>query len=181
VAGGDGSDGVRWLKRILGGRRAAEPYRPLYAAVVAQARAPRWYREGGVADTLDGRFDMLSTVLAVVLLRLETLGVAGQEPAARLAELFIADMDGQLRQQGMGDLVVGKHVGRMMAQLGGRLSALREAMATEGALAPALDRNIHRAPDAPPATRARLAQDVRALGERVGRLELPALLAGQLA
>ena len=45
---------------------------------------------------------------------------------ADLTDRFIADMDGSLRQDGVGDQVVGKHIGRMMAALGGRLGAYRE-------------------------------------------------------
>jgi cytochrome b pre-mRNA-processing protein 3 len=36
-------------------------------------------------------------------------------------------MDATLRQIGIGDYVVGKHVGRMMSALGGRLAAFRAA------------------------------------------------------
>ncbi|MEI4584072.1 hypothetical protein WAC45_27695, partial [Klebsiella pneumoniae] len=53
-------------------RREAEAAFPLYDAVVARAREPHWYLDGGVPDTLDGRFDMVAAVLAMVLLRLET-------------------------------------------------------------------------------------------------------------
>ena len=103
------------FKRLLGGRRDARPLVPLYDAIVRAARQPHWYVEGQVPDTLDGRFDMVSTMLSLVLLRLEALGEPAREPSARLTELFVTDMDGQLRQHGIGDLVVGKHVGRMMS------------------------------------------------------------------
>lgn len=168
-------------RRIFGGHDAARALAPLYAGIVAEARAPRWYADRGVADTLDGRFDMVSTVLALVLIRLERLGEPGREPAARLAELFITDMDGQLRQEGIGDLVVGKHIGRMMGQVGGRFDAYRTALAGGGDWSAALDRNIHRAADAAPATRAMLEQDVRTLAERIGRLDLATLIGGRLA
>src|SRR5512146_374352 len=63
----------------------------LYNAVVAEARQPAWYREGGVADTMDGRFAVLSTLAARATLRLED----GEEEAVRhsvaLTESFIAD------------------------------------------------------------------------------------------
>jgi cytochrome b pre-mRNA-processing protein 3 len=48
---------------------------------------------------------------------------------ALLTELFVEDMDGQLRESGVGDVVVGKHIGKLMAVLGGRLGALRAALA----------------------------------------------------
>src|SRR3546814_15113775 len=48
-----------------------EARRPLWQAVVATARAPHWYEAGGVPDTLDGRFDMVCLILALVLHRLD--------------------------------------------------------------------------------------------------------------
>jgi cytochrome b pre-mRNA-processing protein 3 len=61
-------------------------------------------------------------------------------------------MDGQLRERGIGDIVVGKHVGKMMGALGGRLRALRDGLAA-GSLDEMIDRNIYRG--APPADQAR--------------------------
>jgi cytochrome b pre-mRNA-processing protein 3 len=112
------------------GRRTRErdALQPLYDAVVARARDPFWYREGQVPDTLDGRFDMLAAMMAIVLIRLET--EAGEEAklnSVLLTELFVEDMDESLHQIGIGDYVVGKHVGKMMSALGGRLGAFRQA------------------------------------------------------
>ncbi|OYW88613.1 MAG: ubiquinol-cytochrome C chaperone [Sphingobium sp. 32-64-5] len=115
---------------------------PLYHAVVARGRAVHWYVEGAVPDTLDGRFDMIAAILSLVLIRLETADKPRE--SVWLTELFIDDMEGQLRQIGVGDVVVGKHVGRMVSALGGRLSAYREALAHDGDLATALARNLYR-------------------------------------
>lgn len=121
----------------------------LYEAVVARARQPHWYVAGGVPDTIDGRFDMVAAVMSMVLLRLERDVDTAAELSASLAECFIEDMDGQLRQQGVGDIMVGKHIGRMMGMLGGRLGAYRDGIAA-GAIDAALVRNVWReqAPDA---------------------------------
>jgi cytochrome b pre-mRNA-processing protein 3 len=114
------------LKSIFGEAKQRAPLEPLYRAIVARGREPAWYREGKVPDTIDGRFDMIAAILALVLLRLEAEGEAGRDPSVLLTELFIDDMDGTLRQIGIGDYVVGKHVGRMMSALGGRIAAFRE-------------------------------------------------------
>lgn len=121
---------------------------PLYRAIVAAGRDPGWYRDGQVADSMDGRFDMLAAVTALVLLRLEAEGEGGRPPSVLLAELFIDDMDATLRQIGIGDYVVGKHVGKMMGALGGRLTAFRAARAGEGDFTAAVSRNIFH--DSPP-------------------------------
>ncbi|WBO22642.1 ubiquinol-cytochrome C chaperone family protein [Sphingomonas abietis] len=151
---------------------------PLYNAIVAAARLPHWYLDGRVPDTLDGRFDMVSSLLALVLLRLEALGDAAREPAARLTELFISDMDGQLRQHGIGDLVVGKHVGRMMSQLGGRLSAYRDALTADGDLGGAIERNIHRGADVPETAKAHVEAGLRAFAAALEQRDLATLVAG---
>lgn len=117
--------------------------RPLWHRIVALSREPEWYEQCGVADSVAGRFDMISTILALVLLRLESDGEYPAE-SALLTELFVEDMDGQLRESGVGDVVVGKRMGRLMAVLGGRLGAYRTALAEEenGALEEALQRNM---------------------------------------
>lgn len=136
------------LRRFFPEKDDRARYRPLYDAIVAEGRDADWYVAGGVPDTLDGRFDMIALILSLVLLRLETEGEPGRLPSTLLTELFVDDMDGQLRQIGIGDVVVGKHVGRMMSALGGRLTAYRAALAGEAPLGEAMTRNIWRS-DAP--------------------------------
>jgi cytochrome b pre-mRNA-processing protein 3 len=134
------------IQRIFGETKQRAPLQPLYRAIVAKGRDPLWYREGRVPDTIDGRFDMIASLMALVLLRLEVEGESGKGPSVLLTEIFIDDMDGTLRQLGVGDYVVGKHVGRMMSALGGRLAAFR-AGREAGSLEEAVSRNVfHEAP-----------------------------------
>ena len=141
---------MAWLDRWFGnGRRGGEePARALYDAVVRRGRAEHWYLAGGVPDTIDGRFDMIATVLAVALLRIEADGEAsaGAALGVQLTERFVDDMDAQLREIGIGDIVVGKHVGKMMAMLGGRLGAMRDADDPQ-AFEAGLVRNLYRGAD----------------------------------
>src|SRR3954453_12520928 len=92
------------LHRLLRPSPALPARLPLWHAVVAEARDKRWYRDFGVADTVEGRFDMITLILAVALLRIEREGDNASSVA--LTELFIDDMDSQLRQSGVGDLMV---------------------------------------------------------------------------
>ena len=93
------------LARLLGKSGSAPDMRALWHQVVALARQPQWYARLGIADSLAGRFDAVTMVLALVLIRMETV-TALRAPMARLTELFVSDMDGQLRQEGVGELVV---------------------------------------------------------------------------
>ena len=129
-------------------------------------------------DTVDGRFDMIATLLAIVMLRLET-EPAGGEPAARLAERFVDDMDGQLREIGIGDIIVGKHIGKMMSMIGGRLGAYREGLAA-GDIAPALVRNLYRGAAPDDAALAHVRESVMAFHAGLAATPLPNLLSGEL-
>lgn len=130
---------------------------------MAAAREPRWYAEGGVPDTIDGRFDMVVAVLALVLLRLEREGCETSAASALLAETFIEDMEGTVRQLGIGDLKVGKHVGNMMGAVGGRLTSFRSAIEADSGFAEPVRRNIFH--DAPPSD-----ESVRYVADRLDRL-----------
>lgn len=170
---------MSFFRRLFG--RQASNDRPvaLYRAIVDHARRPDFYLVGAVPDTVEGRFEMVATMTALVLLRLERDGQAMGEPAARLTELFVDDMDGQLREMGIGDIVVGKHIGKMMALLGGRIAAIRDALAGKEPLGAVLVRNIWR-DEAPTADALdHVEQQLRHLHEQLDRMESAALIRGE--
>jgi len=176
---------MSFLSRLLRRKdddRAA--YRPLWHRTVELARDPRWFAApgaggGGVADRVGGRFDAITLTLCAVLLRMER-EPALVEPSVRVTELFVDDMDGQLRESGVGDLVVGKHMGRLMSVLGGRLGALREALAApdDRLLVEAINRNVTLSDDADPA---RVAALLRGFAGMLDGAPAEDILAGRIA
>ena len=119
---------MSFLSKLLGtGPDPREEVRPLWHRVVELARDPAYYRDCHVADTVGGRFDLITAVLCVVMVRVEASEMRAE--SALLAELFVEDMDGQLHEFGVNDAVVGKRVGKLMSVLGGRLGAYRGALA----------------------------------------------------
>lgn len=169
-----------WMAGLTG--RHGDETLPLYNAVVRRAREPHWYLDGAVPDTVDGRFDMVAAVLATVLLRMEREPDASAVPSARLTERFVEDMDGQLRQLGIGDIVVGKHIGKMMSMLGGRLGAYRDGFAATGpgALGEAIVRNVYRGQAPAPAALDHVRAGLAELHRRLADVPLAALVAGEL-
>lgn len=103
----------------------------LYSALVAEARRPAWYVEGAVADTLDGRFAVLASLVALAILRLEEGGEEAVRGSVALTECFIADMDSQMREQGFGDPSIGKQVRSMVGALASRVDRWRIARGGE--------------------------------------------------
>jgi cytochrome b pre-mRNA-processing protein 3 len=166
------------FQRLFARSDPKDAMQPLYNAIVQEGRQPHWYLDGQVPDTIDGRFDMIVAILAQVLMRLESLD--GSQETVWLTELFVDDMDGQLRQEGIGDVVVGKHIGRMVSALGGRLSAYRAALSGEGELRDAIERNLYRG--APPTVDAisHVETGLRARWNLLGAASREALLSGDL-
>jgi cytochrome b pre-mRNA-processing protein 3 len=167
------------LTRLLGKPDPAqEQVRPLWHRVVEIAREPQWYAKGGIADTVPGRFDCIALVMALVMLRMES-DEALSAPSGRLTELFVDDMDGQLRQTGLGDLTVGKHVGKLMGALGGRIDAFRAGLADsdDAALIAVIERNVTFGDNANPAA---IAAEMRVLSAALAGLSGPDLFAGKI-
>ncbi len=167
------------INRLLGLRPdPRENLRPLWHRTVEISRQPRWYERLGVADTVPGRFDMITVIVALVQLRLER-EEEGIASSALLTELFVEDMDGQLRESGVGDLVVGKRMGKLVSVLGGRIGAYRDALAQadNAALEDAIIRNVTMADEtAVPA----LAQEMRAIHDALASRDAAAVLAGEI-
>ncbi|ATW02428.1 ubiquinol-cytochrome C chaperone family protein [Sphingorhabdus sp. YGSMI21] len=152
---------------------------PLYNAIVGEGRQLAWYEEAQVPDTIDGRFDMIAAIFSLVLIRLEKDEERGQD-IAWLTEIFISDMEGQLRQIGIGDMVVGKHVGRMMGALGGRVGAYRDALEKGAELKDAIVRNIFRGAKPDDAALDLLASRLAAYHAALGDCSSDAIVAGHL-
>jgi len=169
---------VGLIARLFGSQREEHDLGPLWRRVVEIAREPQWYAKGGIADSMAGRFDALSTVLALVLIRMEG-NPALRAPAARLTECFVADMDGQLRQEGVGDLVVGKRMSKLVGALGGRLDAYREGLASAdpAVLEAAVARNVTLTEGTGPEA---VAAEMRCLAGSLAALSDAALLAARI-
>ena len=170
---------MKLLSRLFGTTRdPRDAMRPLWHRTVEIAREKHWYAQLGAADTVEGRFDMITAVLALVLIRMEREPELTQA-SVYLTELFVEDMDGQLRERGVGDMVVGKHIGRLMSAMGGRLGAYRDALARadDGELAEAAGRNIGLIEGASPVP---LAGALRGLHQRLWNTDSAQVLAGEI-
>ena len=144
----------QWLRRVWPdaangvGRDVAEQ---LYRDLVNQARMPVFYRELGVPDTPEGRFEMVGLHVALLVRRLRAAGTPGTALAQELFDLMFADMDESLRHLGIGELSIGKQIKRLAGHFYARLRALDHALATvpAGPLAPMLRTNVYHGGIAP--------------------------------
>jgi cytochrome b pre-mRNA-processing protein 3 len=130
------------LKRLFA--KKPDQARSLYEAIVAAARQPKFYLDYAVADTVDGRFDMITLHLFLVLDRLRGGSKDTEDFRQRLTDGFFLDMDRSLREMGVGDLAVGKKVRKMAEAFYGRVAAYSKALEEGGsALHAAVARNVY--------------------------------------
>lgn len=144
-----------WLKARKDAKVKAKA---LYFAAATQARTPAFYQGMGVPDSIDGRFEM--TALHVFLI-LNALKGRKDKPARRLSQALFDHMfrvtDQAIREMGIGDLSVPRHMKRMMTAFNGRATVYAQAMDGNGALVEALRRNVFGTVEQPSA------QDIAAL------------------
>jgi cytochrome b pre-mRNA-processing protein 3 len=114
----------------------------IYGMIVTRAREPLFYRDLGVPDTVNGRFDLLLVHLWMVLRRLKSVG-SGTALSQALFDHFCADMDDNLREMGVGDQAVPKRMRAFGEAFYGRTAAYDMAL-TEGseAFVQALCKNV---------------------------------------
>ncbi len=121
----------------------------LYANLMSQARKKEFYESYSVPDSLDGRFDMITLHMFLVLHRLKDDKEVTETFSQKLFDLMFYDMDLSLREMGVGDVGVGKRVKAMLQGFYGRLAAYEEALPLgEEVLENALERNLYGTTDA---------------------------------
>src|SRR5688572_17130211 len=96
------------MLKLFKPRAAEKAGRTLYVAVVEQARQPRLYTDLGAPDTMEGRFELYSLHVILLLDRLKRQGEQAAETAQALFDTYVQSLDDALREVGVGDTSVGK-------------------------------------------------------------------------
>ena len=132
------------LRRLLSRNADQDIARRLYAEAVAAARRPCLSAEMGVPDTVDGRYDLLVAHLHLLLRRLRDGGGRAPRVSQALMDLFVTDMDANLREMGVGDLAVARRVHDTLGGLYGRVKAYDAALdaGDPAELTRVVDRNV---------------------------------------
>lgn len=109
----------------------------LYGELISRSRAPVFFREFGVADTIDGRFDVVALHGWLALEHLQG------EAAQGLVDAVFVGFDEAMREQGQGDMGLGRKMRQFADAWYGRLSVYSAAK-DKASLAAALARNLWR-------------------------------------
>lgn len=116
-----------------------------YETIIQQSRKPVFFDQYGVPDTVDGRFEMVMLHLFLLIDRIKREGTKEAEKFNQiLFDYAFMHMDQELRQMGIGDMGVPRHIKRMAKAFYGRAAAYQGALdkGDDTALVQALTRNL---------------------------------------
>lgn len=151
----------------------------LFDRAVAQARRPFWYTEAQVPDTIDGRFAMLATICALVIVRLESGSAKGEAASTALTERFIEAMDSEHRELGLNDPGLGRKVRKLVGALERRVDLWRQAAAGRSEWAGAVSESIYRGREAEEPALERGARGLQEFWQRLSLLSEDDLIHGR--
>lgn len=124
----------------------------LYTKAMKASRLPVFYKDMAVPDTMDGRYDLLMIHMFLILHRLlDKDSTQPDDLSQALFDVCFADIDQALRESGVGDMKIGKHMKKMMLAFNGRMHAYEAAEGDKKALEEAVARNLYGTLENPPA------------------------------
>jgi cytochrome b pre-mRNA-processing protein 3 len=151
--------------RALFARLTGEPRRgqALFGLAVEEARQAHWFLEGAVPDTVNGRFAVLATIIALVTVRLEQGGAEGEAASVALTERLVDSLDAEIREMGLGDPTLGKQVRRLVGSVGARVERWRPLVYADTSWTDEVRRSLYLDEEADPAALAHSEQRLRKL------------------
>ena len=154
----------------------------LYGVIIEQARQPAFYRDVGVADTFDGRFDLIALHMILVIRRMKKDVEVTRKLSQALFDYMFDDIDLNLREMGIGDMGVVKRVNKMAKAFYGRLESYDSGISQDDdvALCAALERNLFRDNEASKENLALIAAYIRRESVQLEAFEVERLLEGEL-
>jgi cytochrome b pre-mRNA-processing protein 3 len=169
------------LDRLFRPRPALATGRALYVQVVEQARTPALYEALACPDTIEGRFELYTLHLMLLLERLRAGGQATGDISQAVFDTYLKGLDDALREMGVGDLSVGKKMRRLGEAFYGRGKSYDAAVAVLPDVEPLtglLTRTVYEGADA--ARAPALAAYVLKIRDNLAAEPLQRLLAGEV-
>jgi cytochrome b pre-mRNA-processing protein 3 len=164
-------------------RQVKEAARQLYGQVMNRSRMPSFFRTACVPDTVDGRFELLTLHAFLVLDRLADEGFKSRDLSQAFFDTMFRTMDSALREIGVGDLSVPRHMKRMMRAFKGHCTAYEEALCQcdKASLINALERNLYGTLKERPAKADAMADYVRSMADYLEGQDYESIARGNIA
>ena len=168
--------------RALFARLTGEPTRgqELFGIAVDEARKTHWFVEGQVPDTVNGRFAVLATVVALMTVRLEREGDAGRHATVALTERLVETLDAEIREMGLGEPALGKQVRKLVGAVGRRVERWRLIVEGDRPWTEEVQRSVYAGDEAPAGALAHSESRLRTMWGRLGASKIEDLCEGRM-
>ena len=168
--------------RSLFARLTGEPLRgqAIFDLAVREARRPHWFVEGQVPDTLNGRFAVVATIVALFTVRLEREGSDGQQASVALTERLVESLDIEIREIGLGDPTLGKQVRKLVGAVSGRVERWRALADSEPPWSEEVRRSLYLEEEADTAAVSHSEKELHRLWRRLASADLEQLANGRI-
>lgn len=163
--------------RLTGGPKRGHA---LFDLAVAEAQRPHWFIEGEVPDTVNGRFAVLATVIALITVRLEKDGEEGAHATVALTERMVEALDVELREMGLGDPTLGKQVRGLVGAVAGRVERWRALVGTDADWTDEVRRSLYLDEEPSPGAARHSESALRTLWQRLAATRLYDLSEGRM-
>jgi cytochrome b pre-mRNA-processing protein 3 len=170
------------LQRLFRKKAVKATARTIYDQLSTASREPSLYGFGKVADSPDGRFELLALHSAILFARLAKRGEQAEEIAQEVFDILFSAMDHALRELGVGDISVGKRIRKLAESFYGRMAIYHEALAADqggqDALAAAIASHVLESPEADHPFAQTLAMRVRSWSRSLAQQSDEVILTG---
>ncbi|MBT3238808.1 MAG: hypothetical protein HOL37_01790 [Rhodospirillaceae bacterium] len=170
------------FSKFFGSTQEQKAVAGLYKRLVLRSRDPAFYLHCGVADTTEGRLDMITVHAVLVMRRLKDESEAARALSQALFDHMFADIDMNLREMGVGDMGISRRIKKMIGAFYGRVKAYDEAMSedNDSDLIAALQRNLDNGEQIEAAKLTRMANYMRQSWQAIDAMDISRLLAGEV-
>ena len=167
--------------RALFGRLTGGPKRgqSLFRLAVEEARQMHWFAAGEVPDTVNGRFAVLATIIALITVRLERDGEDGRQESAALTERLVETLDAEIREMGLGDPTLGKQVRKLIGAVAGRAERWRLLAASDEPWTDEVKRSVYGDEATTPSAVGHTESSLKSLWQKLDESSLRDLVEGQ--
>jgi len=110
---------------------ASEDARRIYKKLMIQARNPMFFGAGKVSDNYDGRIDLLTLHIAVILKALNNFGQHGERLSQAIYDVMRDDFEVAMREEGLSDTGIKRRIKPMMQLFFTRVKTYVEILEAE--------------------------------------------------
>jgi len=100
----------------------------IYALIVKHSRNPVFFDQYGVADTIEGRLDLLMLHAFLMFQRYKTDDPLFRDLSQSVYDVMIKDIDLSMREQGIGDTGVSIRIKKITESLHGRINIYQQGL-----------------------------------------------------